>query len=578
MKLIHFCYIFIQLAFAKPNHKILSIQKESCDSLVYCQGTLLDTVQRARIFSDSKTFVDLSQTNAPEITLQNFQELMTSTNNNPTKEQIIKFVNANFVESTELEEWTPEDFNANPDFLNKIKDKQIKQFAGDLVKIWPSLGRKIGQTVFDNPEKHSLIGVPNGIIIPGGRFKEFYYWDSYWIIEGLILSEMVDTARGMIENLLFMVELYGFVPNGGRVYYLNRSQPPLLTLMAGLYFDHTNDIAWLQKNLPLLDNELTYWLDQKTVDVVKNCQTYRMAHYLSQSDTPRPESYYEDITTCKFFINDEGRKHCYQGLKSGAESGWDFSSRWFFDQEGGIKTNLTHIDAQRVIPVDLNAILCAAFKRISSFYELTGDLQNAAKWALVSKQWLQAIEEVLYDDTDGIWYDYDPVLSKSRKMFYPSNFAPLWTETYNFALKNEYGRRAAEYYTDLNIGEFKGGIPTSLDGNNEQWDLPNAWPPLQEFVILGLWNTGNRRAKSIARQSAERWIQANLIGYREETAMFEKYDATKVGQYGGGGEYQVQKGFGWSNGVALNLIDKFFTSRRPRISNSIVKLLDEVEE
>lgn len=70
-------------------------------------------------------------------------------------------------------------------------------------------------------------------------------------------------------------------------------------------------------------------------------------------------------------------------------------------------------------------------------------------------------------------------------MFYPSNFAPLWTKSYDQSLKKDYGRKAANYFRKNNIDEYKGGIPTSLDDDNEQWDLPNAWPPLQEIIIIG---------------------------------------------------------------------------------------------
>ncbi|XP_050295074.1 trehalase-like [Anthonomus grandis grandis] len=537
---------------------------QSCDSHIYCQGKLLDTVQRSRIFSDSKTFVDMSLNSSPELILQSFDNFMNSTNNSPTKEELLEFVNIHFTPSNELEEWSPNDFTENPKFLEKIMNEEIKQFASDLVKIWPSLGRKVKSQVFKEPEKYSLIGVPNGVIIPGGRFREFYYWDSYWIIKGLLLSEMTQTAKGIIENLLYMVEKYEFVPNGGRVYYLNRSQPPLLTHMVGLYLNYTGDIEWVQKILPLLEKELNYWLNQKTIKVEKNQKTYYLAHYASNSDTPRPESYYEDINTCEYFIQNIERKHCFQGLKSGAESGWDFSSRWFFDQDGGVKTNLTHIDAQRVIPVDLNAFLCSAFRQLASFHSKLGDTKKSIKWAQLSKEWLSSIEELLYDSEDGIWYDYDMVLQRHRKMFFPSNFVPLWTGSYNVVLRNKYGQRAADYFNTNRIGEFKGGIPASLDDNNEQWDLPNAWPPLQEFVILGLWNTGNKMARKIALTSADQWIYANLKGFKEQTAMFEKYDAIKVGQYGGGGEYEVQKGFGWTNGVALNLINIFYTNNRRR--------------
>ncbi|ENN70552.1 hypothetical protein HUJ04_007985 [Dendroctonus ponderosae] len=572
-KLCIFLPLFLGVA-SKPNYSLrvkrdaVTDPSQSCNSLVYCQGSLLDTVQRARIFSDSKTFVDMSQINTEEITLRNFNALLAQTNNNPTKAEVAQFVQENFENDTELATWTPEDFNPSPSFLKRIKDDEIKTFASDLVGIWPSLGRKVSSTVFQNPEKHSLIGVPNGIIIPGGRFKEFYYWDSYWIIEGLLISDMPRTARGMIENLLSMVETYGFVPNGGRIYYLNRSQPPLLTLMAALYLKYTDDIEWIRAKIGVLDKELTYWLQEKTVDVVVKERQHRLAHYISESTTPRPESYYEDITTCTYFPDGEQQKHCYQGLKSGAESGWDFSSRWFFDEDGGVKTNLTHIDAQRVIPVDLNAFLCGAFRKLSSFYFLIGDGQNALKWAQHSESWLIAINQVLYDDQDGIWYDFDLDLSRPRKIFFPSNFAPLWPDLYDAEQKKIYGKRAAKYFKKLRIDEFKGGIPTSLDQNNEQWDLPNAWPPLQELVILGLWDSGDRLGKQIAKKSAGRWIEANLKGYQEQNAMFEKYDSSRVGQYGGGGEYEVQKGFGWTNGVALKLIDKFYARNTDDEENS----------
>ncbi|KAL1494130.1 hypothetical protein ABEB36_009776 [Hypothenemus hampei] len=552
--------LMISFVHCKPRIVSISDQRQSCESFVYCQGPLLDIVQRARLFPDSKTFVDMSQTNSPEETFANFNDLMDTTENHPTKEQLVEFINRNFLQnSDELDYWSPEDYTQNPRILSQIKDKELKKFTGDLINIWPSLGRKVSEKVFKNPEKYSLIPVPNGFIIPGGRFKELYYWDSYWIIEGLLISDMDKTAKGMIENLLFMVEKYGFIPNGGRIYYLNRSQPPLLTLMANIYLEKTKDLAFIHKNIALLDKELTYWIEKKTIDINFNGNLYRMAHYQSESNTPRPESYIEDINTCSYFDTIKSQEHCYQGLKSGAESGWDFSSRWFFDHEGGIRTNLTHIDAQRVVPVDLNAFLCVSFAILSSFYMQLGDAESAQKWAALFEQWLNSIQEVLYNEEDGIWYDFDLTLSRPRKIFYPSNFAPLWAGTYNPIFKKEYGRRAATYFNRMEIAQFKGGIPTSLDGNNEQWDMPNAWPPLQEIVILGLWNTGEKQARKIAKYSAERWLEANLRGFNEQNAMFEKYDSTRVGQYGGGGEYEVQKGFGWTNGVALKLIEKFYT-------------------
>ncbi|KAJ8912204.1 hypothetical protein NQ315_003808 [Exocentrus adspersus] len=531
---------------------------QSCDSLVYCQGELLDTVQRAEIFEDSKTFVDMTQANPPSKTLENFEQFKQQTNNNPSKEDIRKFVEDNFSEEAELDLWSPSDFNNNPRFLQRIDDVVVRDFARNLVGIWPTLARRIKSEVAENPDRHSLIPVPNGFIIPGGRFRELYYWDSYWIMEGLLLSEMHKTVQGMLENLLSFVERYGYVPNGGRVYYLNRSQPPLLTLMVGLYVDATNNTKWLRKNIGTLETELKWWLTNRIMAVEKNGVKYTLAHFGSDSGTPRPESYLEDIKTCAGYTEQNRKEDCYKDLKGGAESGWDFSSRWIFDPQGGTEANLTSIQTRRVAPVDLNAYLCKAFEQLSRFYLKLGNPAKALYWKEKADTWKKTIDLVLYDKEDGIWYDYDVNLSQPRKIFYPSNFAPLWTESYQPFLGREYGFRAAKYFTDKGINSYRGGIPTSLQYSGEQWDFPNAWPPLQELIILGFKRSGDPDAVQLAESFAKRWIDSNIRGYNQNNEMFEKYDAINSGQYGGGGEYTVQTGFGWTNGVALALINEFY--------------------
>lgn len=174
---------------------------QSCPNMVYCQGDLLDTVQRNQLYNDSKTFVDMTQINDENTTLANFEALMASTGNNPTKEQVQTFVNENFVfllESVsdecfykieidllvQKESWTPTDYNPSPAFLDKIANSTIRGFAKELVSLWDLLGRKINDTVRDNADRHSIIPVPEPFIVPGGRFREIYYWDSYWIIKG----------------------------------------------------------------------------------------------------------------------------------------------------------------------------------------------------------------------------------------------------------------------------------------------------------------------------------------------------------------------------------------------------------
>lgn len=270
----------------------------SCDSQIYCQGKLLHTVQMAKLYQDSKTFVDMSQKNPPEVTLEKFNKLMKDTNDNPSKTDIKEFVENNFESSGELVDWIPTDYKKHPKFLDRINDLKVKQFAQNLIDIWPSLARKVNSSVADNQDQHSLIYLPNGLIIPGGRFKEIYYWDSYWILKGLILSEMTDTVRGILENFLSLIDKFGFIPNGSRVYYLNRSQPPLFASMVGLYIDATNDKAWLEKHVDTIEKELHWWMNNRKFTIDKDGKDYEMYKYFVKSDTPRPESYYEDVQTC----------------------------------------------------------------------------------------------------------------------------------------------------------------------------------------------------------------------------------------------------------------------------------------
>lgn len=150
----------------------------------------------ARIYNDSKTFVDMKLKQSPDVTLKLFDEFMAKyVDQQPEKDEIQKWVEENFEErGKEFENWIPDDFKKNPEILNRINDKELRSFAENLNGIWLELGRKMKKDVADNPELYSIIYVENPVIVPGGRFLEFYYWDSYWIIRGLLLSEMVNVS------------------------------------------------------------------------------------------------------------------------------------------------------------------------------------------------------------------------------------------------------------------------------------------------------------------------------------------------------------------------------------------------
>lgn len=224
------------------------------DSEIFCHGELLRTVQMSEIYPDSKTFVDMKMRKSPNETLDSFHEFMTAENNSPSKAKLQEWVESNFEKpGAEFENWVPEDWKANPAFLSRIRDTDLREFASKLNQIWHELGRKMTPDVALNPDLYSIIHVDNPVIVPGGRFREFYYWDSYWIVKGLLLSEMYSTTKGMLSNFLSIIERFGFIPNGGRIYYSMRSQPPLLCGMMKAYVDATKDTQFAMDNVDTLD-------------------------------------------------------------------------------------------------------------------------------------------------------------------------------------------------------------------------------------------------------------------------------------------------------------------------------------
>lgn len=531
----------------------------ACNSSIYCSGELLHKVQLARIFPDSKTFVDLKLVYSENETLTDFGKLMDDTKRNPTRAQLASFVDSHFLEGMELKEWMPLDFNPEPPVLDQITDPKLKQFAKNVVSIWAKLGRKVESDVAENPDRYSFLYVPNGFIVPGGRFKELYYWDSFWVVRGLLISNMTQTASGMIENLLHLVEKIGYIPNGSRTYYLGRSQPPLLAAMVASYYAATGDLGWLEKHVPTVEKELNYWLSKKKVTVKVKGSNYMLLRYMSDESGvgPRPESYYEDYTSAQVLPTEDMREDFYHEMKSAAESGWDFSTRWFVTARGEAIGNLTDVHATRILPVDLNAIFAGALELVGDFRNRLKDRREAKKWWSLAKYWRSAIKNVMWDPNDGVWYDYDAEARSPRKYFYPSCATPLWTGSIEPNDAPKYAAKLVKYLLSTGALDFPGGVPASVLHSGEQWDYPNAWPPLQSILIGGLENSGYDEARKLAKEQATIWLRANYIGYNHWQKMFEKYSAVQPGHQGGGGEYGVQDGFGWTNGVALELLQRY---------------------
>nr|QIJ96703.1 trehalase 2 [Glyphodes pyloalis] len=552
----------------------------TCFSEIYCHGPLLDTVQMAGLYNDSKTFVDMKLRNLPSVTMDHFIEMMNRTRSQPSKAEILQFVLENFeAEGAEFENWVPEDWKSDPQFLKGIKDPLLHEWASRLNKLWLVLGRKMKQHVKENPDLYSIIYVDNPIIVPGGRFREFYYWDSYWIIKGLLLSEMRQTARGMVSNLMDVVERMGFIPNGGRIYYAMRSQPPLLIPMMKLLMDDGESEEFLKSRIDTLDKEFDFWVNNHTIDVEHEGKIYKLARFIDQSRGPRPESYKEDVDIAKNFDTQDKKEELYAELKSAAESGWDFSSRWFIlngtnkdnpylqlalkdkllqmTGQEPIGGNLTNLKTRSIVPVDLNAMMCGNAKLMSEFHAKLNNQLKADYYRKMHADYKEAVEKVLWHEDVGVWLDFNLESGRRRDYFYPSNINPLWTNCYDQSRKEYYVNKVINYLDKVKVDIFEGGVPNTFEHTGEQWDYPNAWPPTMHIFIMSLADTGVPEAERYAKEIATKWVRSNFEVWKQKDAMLEKYDATRFGGFGGGGEYVVQTGFGWTNGVIMALLDKY---------------------
>uniref|UniRef100_A0A2S2P7W5 Trehalase n=1 Tax=Schizaphis graminum TaxID=13262 RepID=A0A2S2P7W5_SCHGA len=145
-----------------------------------------------------------------------------------------------------------------------------------------------------------------------------------------------------------------------------------------------------------------------------------------------------------------------------------------------------------------------------------------------------------------------------RNYFFPTNISPLWTGCYDKNKKADIVPKIIEYLNTIGALNHTGGIPTTMEETIEQWDMPNAWPPLQYIVVMSLDNLGIKDAQAIADKIADRWMETNYRTFLKKKVMYEKYNVNNMGSAGEStGEYKMQEGFGWTNGIILEFLHKY---------------------
>ena len=479
-------------------------------------GQLFTDIQLQKIFVDGKTFVDCTPKRKVADILYDY-----GLAKGPDFD-LKKFVAANF------------NLPATPayNYSSNIKE----DLATHIKNLWAVLKRSPDQTI----EGSSLLPLPYPYIVPGGRFREIYYWDSYFTMLGLRESNEWEMINNMVNNFAYLINTYGHVPNGNRSYYLSRSQPPYFAMMVNLLAEK-NGAGIYSKYQKELQKEYDYWTDKTagTKHLVTMPDGSLLTRFYDADEKPRQESFKEDYAIATKEANGDTTAFAKKSkeLRSGAESGWDFSSRWFGDGK-----NINSIKTTSMVPVDLNGLMYNLELTLAKAYKQVGNTTLNNQFIVAAAKRKAAINKYCFNANENWYYDYDMDTNTFSTEKTIAGISPLF---FNIAQKS-----SAAGMTAVLKKEFlkPGGVVTTLKTTGQQWDAPNGWAPLQWITIKGLENYG---LKTEAKDVAERWVALNEKVYRNTGKMMEKYNVVNAGLEAGGGEYSSQDGFGWTNGVYL---------------------------
>ena len=485
---------------------------------------LFHTVQINHVFADSKTFADAVPKRDPAEIHAAYQYL---------KDQ------ADF----DLKQFVLENYELPDDVSPQIKPAQGVDIRAHLDSMWTQLERAPDSVA----PRSSLIPLPKPYLVPGGRFQEIYYWDSYFTMLGYVLDRGPAMLENMVDNFAHLSHTVGHIPNGNRHYFASRSQPPVLALMLELLCDYVGAKQVLPKYLSALESEYAFWMrghehlteDGDSINRVIKVAGGHLNRYWDALATPRPESYSEDLALAASATRAE--ELVYRDVRAACESGWDFSTRWLDDT-----AQLAGIETTAVIPVDLNVLMYLLENTLARAYVASGRLDRAESMRSQADQRRNLILTHFYDAERGFFVDLNLTDLSPRPMLSLAGLYPLFA---GIATPEQAERVQQRVYTEF---LRDGGWVTTLRTSGQQWDAPNGWAPLQWITYQALVNYGYQAQ---AKMGAERWVATNRQVFDATGCLFEKYNVESVGDLAGGGEYVVQHGFGWTNGVLVKFMD-----------------------
>ncbi|AUX72512.1 alpha,alpha-trehalase TreA [Erwinia pyrifoliae] len=489
-------------------------------------GPLFAAVQAANLYPDQKTFADAVPKNDPSLILSDWQMQKMQQNFD-----LRHFVAANFTLPAADETYVSPPGQSLRAHINAL---------------WPLLTRSSqAKNKWD-----SLLTLPKPYVVPGGRFREVYYWDSYFTMLGLAESGHWDRVQDMVDNFAYQLDKYGHIPNGNRSYYLSRSQPPFFSMMVDLLARHGGDKVY-SHYLPQLEKEYNYWMagaDSKQLQaggsiqrVVKLTDGTLLNRYWDERDVPRTESWMADIATAQKVTGGD-KAQLYRDLRAGAASGWDFSSRWFDKPD-----DLATLRTTKILPVDLNALIFHLETTLARASQIANNHAASQRYQQLAERRKIAIARYMWDEKQGWYADYDWQKARVRPQLTAAALFPLYLRAAN----DERARRTAIAVNKHLLKE--GGLVTTRVKTDQQWDAPNGWAPLQWVAVEGLNHYGQQQ---LAKDIALRFLNSVQATYDNEHKLVEKYVVEGKAR-ADGGEYPLQDGFGWTNAVTLKLLDLY---------------------
>jgi alpha,alpha-trehalase len=397
--------------------------------------------------------------------------------------------------------------------------------------LWTQLSRQ-PQTFVEG--QSTLIPLPYPYIVPGGRFREIYYWDSYFTCEGLAASGRIDLVENMVRNFAYLIDQFGHIPNGNRIYYTSRSQPPFFYKMLEL-LEREKGFDTIREFLPQLKAEHQFWTQTRHAVRLKDGSV--LNRYWDEQNTPREESYAEDTALFNNALP-EHQGELYRHIRSAAESGWDFSSRWFRDGQ-----SMSTIRTTEILAVDLNSLLYQIELHLSQWLNRAGD-PDASAFINAAQTRAVAIQKYFWDESKGWFFDYSITDERLIDVWSLAGVYPLFCDLASDLQTAKIAENIHEKFLR------PGGVVTTLTKTGQQWDSPNGWAPLQWITAQALLETN----RPLALEIAHRFLNLVEKVYASTGKMMEKYNVCDLELEAGGGEYPLQDGFGWTNGVVKKIL------------------------